>query len=176
MSTHSDPQISRRYAEALFSVVAAQEQTAILEEFNQLLLVLAEPDIKKVFAHPRTPNHRKSELIRLIKLSKPLEQFVLLTVEKSRENFLRQIRNEYEKLVLEAQGMAKAEVIAAVPLTEETLGALQQRLENRSGKKVILQETVDPEIGGGLVIKMEGEIIDGSVKHMLRQFRRTLLQ
>ncbi len=78
--------------------------------------------------------------------------------------------------MLHAQGTAKAVVITAVPLQEATAAELQQRLEKRSGKKVILQETIDPKIGGGLVIKMEGEVIDGSVTHMLRQFRRSLLQ
>ncbi|HHY15576.1 MAG TPA: ATP synthase F1 subunit delta [Firmicutes bacterium] len=176
MSPRSNPQIARRYAEALFSVVAESDQTAILAEFSQLLLVLAEPDIKRVFAHPRTTNRRKSELLSLIGLSKPLEHFILLVVEKSRQDFLPRIKDEYEKLVLHAQGTAKAVVITAVPLQEATAAELQQRLEKRSGKKVILQETIDPKIGGGLVIKMEGEVIDGSVTHMLRQFRRSLLQ
>ncbi len=55
----SNPQIARRYAEALFSVVAESDQTAILAEFSQLLLVLAEPDIKRVFAHP--PHHKPAQ-------------------------------------------------------------------------------------------------------------------
>lgn len=176
MSARLNPQIARRYAEALFAVVPENQLTVILKEFNQLLVVLAEPEIKRVFTHPRTPAYRKSELIRLIKLSKPLEHFILLTVEKSREPFLTQIRNEYEGLVLEAQGTAKAEVITAVPLKAETARELQERLEKRSGKRVILQETVDPNIGGGLVVKMQGEIIDGSVTHILSQFQRSILE
>lgn len=176
MSTRLNPQIARRYAAALFAVVPADKQNTTLEEFKQLLVILSEPHIKRVFFHPFTPAHRKNELIRLINLSQSLEHFVLLTLEKSRENFLTQIEAEFERLVFAAQGMTKAEVISAVPLQANTKEQLQARLEARSGKKVLLHETVDPRIGGGLVVKMEGKIIDGSVANILTRFQREILQ
>ena len=61
MSSLNNSQIAKRYAQALFDVVPAEERTALSEEFQQVLVVLQDPQIKRTFTHPRTSTSRKAD-------------------------------------------------------------------------------------------------------------------
>lgn len=174
MNTMKSTQIARRYAEALFSAISPTDRTNLAEEFRQVLKVFEDQVIADVFNHPRTTLARKSELIRLMKLSKTLENFLLLTVEKSRDQFLPQIESHFQRLVLEAEHTALAEVTSAIPLKTETLERLKDQLQKLVHKTVLLSTKVDSKIGGGLIIKVDGKVIDGSVSHSLKRFQRAL--
>lgn len=174
MSKTKNPQISRRYAEALFAAIPAQDRRMIADELKQVLTVLEDPKIHEVFTHPRTSAAHKNELIRLMKLSRTLENFLLLSVEKSREQFLPSIERHFESLVLEAEQTTIAQIVSAIPLTSETLDGLKQRLQQLAGKTVRLNTSVDPRIGGGIIIKIDGKVIDGSVSHSLNLLQRSL--
>lgn len=174
MSVNTNVQIARRYAQALFDVVPAKERGTVLDEFKQALVVLADPKIHQVFTHPRTSLASKTELIRLMKLTKILENFFFLIVEKSREPFLSAIQKQFEELLLNAEQTSIADIIAAVPLNAETMTSLKKRLEELSGKTVRLNPMIDPTIGGGLIIKIDGKVLDGSVTNSLQRFQRTL--
>ena len=103
-----------------------------------------------------------------------MENFLLLIVEKNRDPFLAQIEREFASLVLTWQKITVAEVVSAVQLSPATLRQLQLQLEQISGKTVQLKTSLNPKIGGGLIIKMDGKVIDGSVAHSLQRFQRSL--
>lgn len=174
MSNLNNSQIAKRYAQALFDVVPAEERTTLTEEFQQALVVLQDPQIRRTFTHPRTSADRKADLIRLMNLSTTMEHFLLLIIEKNRDQFLPQIEKELSALVLKSQQITVAEVISAVELKEQTLNQLKVQLEQLSRKTVQLKTSVDPKIGGGLIIKIDGKVMDGSVNHSLQRFQRSL--
>ncbi|MCK9525518.1 MAG: ATP synthase F1 subunit delta [Limnochordia bacterium] len=176
MSITRHSQVAKRYAEALFATLVQSEQTtsSINEELKNVLTVLQDPKVQSAFLHPKTSRERKGQLIRLMKLSPIAENFLLLLVEKSRETLLPSIVYHFEQLVLNADRTAIADVVAAVPLTSETLEGLKQRLSILTGKSIRLQTKVDPSIGGGMIIKVDGKVIDGSVNNTLKQFQRSL--
>ncbi len=178
MSTTRHSQVARRYAEALFATLSQsdQEQTirSINDEFVGILEILSDPKVNEVFHHPKTSKERKAQLIRLMNLSPIAENFLLLLVEKSRETLLPSVAYHFEQLVLDADQTTIAEVIAAVPLTSETLDELQQRLHKLTGKTIRLETKIDPSIVGGMIIKVDGKVIDGSVNNTLKQFQRSL--
>lgn len=175
MSTTKTSQIARRYAKALFSASLPADRREMAQEFKQVLAVLEDPKVHDAFHHPRTSKEQKRELIRLMQLSTIMESFLSLVVEKSREAFLPAIASHFEELVLEAQQTTLAEVISAVPLNEGTIQGLKQKLSTITGKTVLLRTNVDPTIGGGMIIKVDGKVIDGSVTHTLQQFQRSLV-
>lgn len=174
MSRMKSSQIARRYAEALFTSISPSSRQPLLEEFKQVLIILDDVKVHEVFTHPRTSVERKSELIRFMGLSKAMENFLLLTVEKSREQFLTQIEGHFHELVLEAEKTALAEVVTAIPLAPKTIEQLKQQLQNLINKTVLINTTVDPRIGGGMIIKVDGKVIDGSVQHSLKRFQQAL--
>lgn len=176
MSGAKNSQVSRRYAEALFAAVSPADRALVLDEFQDVLTVLSDPQICEVFNHPRTSRTNKNELIRLMKRSKTMENFLLLIVEKSREQYLPAIRLHFEQQVLKAKQTTLAEVISAVPLTPETLQELTKKLGKLTQKTVLISSKVDPQIVGGMIVKVDGKVIDGSVSHTLKQFQRALSQ
>lgn len=175
MSMIKHSQVAKRYAEALFSTINEDMQDQINAEFKQVVQILADPKINDVFYHPRTSKERKGELLKLMKLSINLENFLLLVIEKSRETLLPSIAHFLEQLVLQAQHTSIAEVISAVPLKTETLDELKAKLSDLMGKTIRISTVVDPSIGGGLTIKVDGKIIDNSVSHTLSQFQKSLI-
>ena len=177
MSVTKHSQVAKRYAEALFSTIVDSDQAPVRvsAEIQQVLSILGDSKINSVFHHPKTSKERKGELVKLMNVSPITESFLLLVVEKSREALLPSIAYHFEQLVLEAQQTTIAEVVSAIPLATETLEGLTERLQQLTGKTVRLETKIDPSIGGGMIIKVDGKVIDGSVSHTLRQFKRSLI-
>ncbi len=175
MSVNKQSQVAKRYAEALFGTLNPTDHSDINEELRQVVLILADPKVYEAFHHPKTPKERKSELIKLMGLSSVAENFFLLITEKSRDTLIPSIAHHFEELVLAAQQTTKAAITSAVPLPDATLGELKEKLHKLTGKTVLLETKIDPSIGGGMIIKVDGKVIDGSVSHTLRKFHRSLL-
>ncbi|WP_461362833.1 ATP synthase F1 subunit delta [Candidatus Darwinibacter acetoxidans] len=175
MNITRDSQIAYRYAKALFLAAAHTDRAALHEEYQRVLSVLGDPLIHQVFFHPRTSRERKAQLIGLMKLSDIMENFLLLVVEKGREALLPAIGHYFERQVLQDQGMAVAEVTSAISLSEGQLEELRQKLSGLTGKEVLLRTHVDPRIGGGLVIEVDGKVVDASLKSRLKRFERSLI-
>ena len=169
-------QLSKRYAQALYEVLPPQTLQSAVSEFKQATAVLQDPQIREVFFHPRTPMNQKAQLVKLMDLSPILENFFLLTIEKSRDRLLPSMLDEFEKLVLAAHKTTTAQVLSAVPLQPQTVERIKRQLERMSGKTVVLESTVDPNMGGGLIIKMDGYVIDGSVNSSLQLLTKELLE
>lgn len=174
MNITRNSQIANRYARALFSA-AGEARAALDEELQKVLKVLEDPLISKVFYHPRTDRSRKAELVRLMKLSTVLENFLLLVVDKGREPLLPLMQRDFERLVLEEQNTTIAEVTSAVEMSSEEQAELQRRLSKLTGKRVLIRTQVHPGIGGGLVIKVDGKVINASLKHRLDLFAQSLI-
>jgi F-type H+-transporting ATPase subunit delta len=102
-------------------------------------------------------------------------RFLALAVERRRETILGEIYGEYQRLANEARNILPVQVTAAVPLTDPERAALATALSNRTGKNVTLEVDVDPEIMGGLMLRMGDTVIDGSVRSRLKQLRSRLL-
>ena len=173
MSRHTN-QIAKRYAAALFQSVPKADVRSVGEEFQTLIKVLEDPKVQGVFMHPRTGTERKQELIRLMGFSPTLENFLLFVVEKGREAWLEQIAQEFELLVLDSEQKTMAEVTSAVTLSDEVLEELEAKLSRLTAKTVLVRTNIDPAIGGGLVIKVDGRVIDGSVRNTLQKLKYRL--
>ncbi len=82
----------------------------------------------------------------------------------------------YRRLYCKDQGIADAKVTSAATLESEQLRLLQEKLESISGKKVLLQQKIDPSVLGGLLVDMDGRQYDGTVKGRLSDLRRKLTE
>lgn len=174
MNSTRDSQVAKRYAEALFQAAAQVDRTKLRQEFQDLLTILADEKVHHTFHHPRATREQKNQLIKLMNLSPIMENFLLLVVEKSREGLLAAIGQYFEELVLAEQHTTLADVISAVPLTDQNRKELQDKLESLTGKTVLLRTQIDPKIMGGLVVKIDGKVIDGSIKQTLHKLQQSL--
>jgi F-type H+-transporting ATPase subunit delta len=165
--------VAKRYARAFL-------ETASEEEIIELLQIRDELERGKTLFYLSLPSfsiNKKEEFLFsfLPALSENLKRFLLLLLRKRRIALLPEIIEELLRLKREREGIAEALVRSAIPLLPEERERLGKILENRLGKRIILQEEVDPSLIGGLTVEVEGDMIDASLKGFLIRLRERLI-
>lgn len=176
-----DLRASRRYATALFQTAQKQNSLDAVQKDLALILQLMEqtPALRNMWESPLLPGGRKRDLIdRLFanSVDKLTLSFLRLLVDKRREEILETVEREMRDLADAAHHLVRAEAIFAIAPTPAEQSDLQRSLEQRTGEQVNLTVQVDPAILGGVVVRMQDTIIDGSVRGTLERLREQLLQ
>jgi len=172
--------VVRRYAAALFS--AARKAGVIDRVESDLGLVSyvldSSPALADAIESPVIPPEKKHDIIRDIfggNVHEITLSYLLLLVDKRREEAIRQTEEEYIKFANKARGIVDAEVTTAVHLDESEETRIQAKLNAMTGKQVRLIKTVDPNIIGGVLVRIGDTVIDGSIKGQLAALREQLL-
>lgn len=105
---------------------------------------------------------------------KVLDNFVKVLAENNDLRLYDQIEQEFHKLDLAKQGIKPVQVTSAHPLNKENEKAILDELNKLVKGKVELNKQVDERLIGGVVIRMEDQVIDASVKNQLEQLKETL--
>jgi F-type H+-transporting ATPase subunit delta len=174
-----------RYARALFDVVlkeggdaAVQKAQTELQEFAALFT--SEP-LAHILGNPAIPVSKKKGLAAALvatagPVSPPLAKTIVILAEKDRLTLLPGIARAYAERVMDHLKIVRGEVTTAVPLSAETLGALERGLAKATGRKVVLQARVDPSIIGGVVTRLGSTVYDGSVTTQLQRMKQALVE
>ncbi|MGF7183930.1 F-type H+-transporting ATPase subunit delta [Desulfitispora alkaliphila] len=171
--------VARRYAHALFQL--AQEKKIldqVQDELTQVVATIEENDkLKSILEHRLIPEGEKRELIKKsfgqFLLPETLN-FIMLTIDKKRETYLKEILGQYKLYADEARNLYRAEVTAASQLTPAHVSDLESKLSKLTGKEVKVTVNVNPELIGGLIVKLGDKVIDGSVTKRLEMLQRNL--
>lgn len=171
-------QVAKRYARAMFEVASAQGAVDRVEEelFALAQTITSSPQLGQWLAHPHVTGEQKKEAFRPV-LSKVMEitgNLLFLLIDRHRESELPAIAAAYKQLADEARGTADAEVTTATPMAEEDQKRLAAVFEKILGKKVRIIHQVDPEILGGVIVRIGDRLYDGSLKTKLHHFQRKL--
>ena len=83
---------------------------------------------------------------------------------------------EFEALVEKAQGIQRAQVTSAVPLTKPELERLHRELERSTKSKINLTTEVDPRLLGGALVRIGDHVIDRSVRTLLSSIEQQLME
>jgi F-type H+-transporting ATPase subunit delta len=171
---------ARRYAEAVFEIGVEQgtvdrwreDLSTIAEYFgdHSLAFILGEPNI--VF-------DRKELIVKDLlasKLQPDALGLALLLVERGLVDLAKRIFTEYDQLYNDYHNQIVAEVTTALPLEAESREMVRRDLQEITGKKILLQERVDPSILGGAIARVGDTLIDGSVKRRLTLLRQQILR
>ena len=102
--------------------------------------------------------------------------FLALLIENHRMPVIFRIRLEYERLWEEENRTLPVEITSAIALDEQTTEALGKTIGERAGRKVTLAARVDPDILGGIIIRVGNSILDASIRNRLEQLRRHVAQ
>ncbi|MBR7161982.1 MAG: ATP synthase F1 subunit delta [Clostridia bacterium] len=169
---------AKEYGKALFLLTEEDGTTeAVAEDLQAVRKLLREnPRYEKLLD---TPALAKEEKLRLIdrafsSLHESVRNLTKLLCEKHSVYQLSRVADAYAVLCDEARGIMRAEVLTAVAMTEKQISALTARLSALTGKKVIIQNTVEPGILGGAVLRYAGKQLDGSLKARLDAFEKNL--
>jgi ATP synthase F1 delta subunit len=105
-----------------------------------------------------------------------LLNFLSLLIENHRMPVIFRIRHEYERLWDEENKTLPVEITSAIALDEETTASLGRTIGEGAGRKVTLAAHVDPDILGGIIIRVGNSILDASIRNRLEQLRRHVAQ
>jgi F-type H+-transporting ATPase subunit delta len=173
--------VARRYARALFAIGVDRGS---FEQLGQELADLAalwgaSPDLRQALENPVFgPAEKRGVLEQLLPRVTPsadVQKFVRLLLDKRRIAALPMIARAYRELADAHAGRVRAEVTSAEPLSPGQTDSVRRSLEQRTGKKVILETRVDPSLIGGLVARVGDLVLDGSVRTQLANLRQRLL-
>ncbi|NLY11934.1 MAG: ATP synthase F1 subunit delta [Firmicutes bacterium] len=167
--------VANRYAQALFDVSLPEEREKLCSTLTEVAKILNQPQFKNYLMHPRVTLDKKREFIQVMKLSTILEKFLLLVLDKGRINIVHEIATCFEHLVAQEKNSTKAKVVSAVELTNEALVRIKSKLENLTGKSVEVNNIVSSDVIGGLVIEVEGKVIDSSLARSIEQLKKSAL-
>jgi F-type H+-transporting ATPase subunit delta len=161
---------SKRYSQAVFELALERNE---LDKWQIDLGALDDlaKDIELVSAmdNPKFSYENKIKLLanQIKSVSKLAANLACLLVNKGSFRMLSEIYSEYRLMLDSYRGIEKAEVITAIPLEENEISSLAQQLGIMSGKKINLSLLVDPQIIGGIIVRIGGKIIDGSTRSQL---------
>jgi F-type H+-transporting ATPase subunit delta len=102
--------------------------------------------------------------------------FLSLLIENHRMPVIFRIRQEYERLWEEENRTLPVEITSAIALDDATTESLGKTIGERAGRKVTLAARVDPDILGGIIIRVGNSILDASIRNRLEQLRRHVAQ
>jgi F-type H+-transporting ATPase subunit delta len=100
--------------------------------------------------------------------------FLGVLAKNGRKNQLQPVIRAFRRLAAEHRGETTAEVVTAHPLKDDQLSALKQQLRARAGRDVAVETRIDPEILGGIVIKMGSQMIDASIRTKLNRLAEAM--
>lgn len=166
-----------RYANAVFSLAQEQETVERWSDDLQVLKALvSDSDVTAYLNNPRIPmSDRLAFVDRALDGAQPeAKRLGRMLVERRRLLIVLEMVAAYEELVLEAQGIAIADVTTAVEMDAATEQAAAEKISEIAGQQVELRTHVDPSIMGGIVVRIGDNLIDGSVSSQLHRLQEKL--
>jgi F-type H+-transporting ATPase subunit delta len=104
-----------------------------------------------------------------------LRNLAKLLVVRNRTNLIPQIREIFEDQVRAERGITVAQVTTSEPLTADEEALVREKLAAMTGNTIEITATVDPDIIGGIVVRIGDQVIDGSVRNKLERMRTRLV-
>jgi F-type H+-transporting ATPase subunit delta len=173
-------EVAEVYARALFEV--AKERGVLdpvhdqLDEFADA--VASNRDMQMFFFSPYfSTDEKKDALGRAVTDADPsFTNFLEALLERHRMPALFRIRARYDQMWEEENKLLPVEVTSAVALDENLVESIGERIREQTGETVELSSRVDPDILGGVVLRVGNFILDASIRNRLEQLRKQVAQ
>lgn len=173
--------VGGRYARALFILTERRGETLrALEDLKGIGEALAPGSRAGVLlGTPQVPmaDKRRVLLERLDgRVVRSVTLFIDLLLRKNRLRELAHVVNAFEAIVEHQQGILRAQVVSAVPLSSAETDRLHAELERSTKSKIKLTADIDPSLVGGALVRIGGHVVDRSVRTLLEQIERQLAE
>lgn len=171
--------IVNRYATALFDIAFDKGAMIQFEEEARMIKKVfdEEPEYIKLLSHPSIIEEEKIELVEKAFTGQVSDEFIglmALMIKKSRTEYLIRVLEQFIYMAKEASGVLTAQVISAMPLTNQQLAQIKSNIEKNTGKTIEMDTTVDPSIIGGLIVRVGDKVVDGSIKGQMDALKSQL--
>lgn len=172
-------QVIKEYAEALFELsqetgntdeisAALDTVSALMEENPEYLDFLSSPNI------PKAERVGSVEQAFEGKIHEYVLSLLSILCDRGRIRNLSECISEYRQLCDEANRISVAEVVSAVELSDSEKSSLTVKLEKLCGNTVVLSCKTDASILGGMIVTVDGKVIDGSIRHKLHELKEVM--
>lgn len=173
--------VNERYAGSLYEVAREDGNIPlILEQLSAVAEGMRQtPEFLKLLQTPSISlTDKKAILTKAFsgKVDQYLLNFLMLITEKGRVGGLLEMQEAYKQRYYDEQGICEVRVTTAVPLDDVLTGKLQAKLETITGKKVMMNQIVDPKIMGGVVLGLGNQQIDTSIRTKLSELAQKMTQ
>jgi F-type H+-transporting ATPase subunit delta len=172
--------LAGRYASALFDLARDERQIeAVSSSLDLLAQALADShDFCELVSSPLIDRAEARKafaaVARELSLDPIAANFLGVLAKNGRKNQLQNVIRAFRRLAAEHRGEATAEVVTAHPLNDDQLAALKQQLRGRIGRDVAVETRTDPEILGGIVVKLGSQMIDASIRTKLNRLAEAM--
>jgi F-type H+-transporting ATPase subunit delta len=172
--------LAGRYASALFDLAREQRQIETvsrgLDSLNQALV--DSKDFSELVSSPLVSRDQAGRTFAAVAPDLGLDpitaNFLGVLARNGRKNALRAVIRSFRRLAADHRGEITAEVLTARSLNDDQLGALKQQLRTRAGRDVTIAAEVDPDILGGIVVKLGSQQIDASIRTKLNRLAQMM--
>ena len=174
--------VARRYAKAI--VELAREENSLDMYGKELRTVLAvfkgAPEIYRVLLNPMYKIGERMALIEKVAssigASAHITRLLGILVERRKINRLEDVVEAYSRYEDEFIGRVRAQVESTEPLPEPLMEEIRQKVASATGKSVILTQKSNASLIGGLVIRIDNTILDGSIRTQLDRMKEKILE
>jgi ATP synthase F1 delta subunit len=168
------------YARSLFEVAQEQDKLDLVrEQLGAFADALGENrDLQVFFFSPYFATKEKQDgLDRVVSDADPvILNFLKLLIEKHRMPVVFRIRANYDAMWEEENKLLPVHITSAVELDSATVEQLGDRISEQTDRKVELSSNVDPDILGGIVVRVGNSVLDASVRNRLEQLRKQVVK
>ncbi|HEY7025913.1 MAG TPA: F0F1 ATP synthase subunit delta [Candidatus Limnocylindrales bacterium] len=170
---------ARRYAEAAFEIAERDKNMETwLAQLDRLAAALTDDEVVRRLEDPETPVERRQVVFEALfsdgQMLPQVNNLVGLMLRRRRLEMVGAVDREFRRLYNRREGIHEAVATSAAKLDAQEVNALRSRLEQMTGGKVELTFNVDPQLLGGVQVRLGDLLIDGSVRGRLERLRNKL--
>jgi F-type H+-transporting ATPase subunit delta len=171
-------EIAEVYGRSLFEVASERAKTdEIREQLGSFADALDDNrDLAVFFFSPYFSSQEKKQGLGnlLDGADETFVNFLELLIEKHRMPAIYRIRRVYDSLWEQEHKVLPVQIATAIPLDEGVARQLGEQIEKTTGQRIELTASVDPEILGGIVLRVGNSILDASIRNRLENLRKAV--
>jgi len=169
-------EIAQVYARSLFEVAEEHDKLdEVRDQIGQFADALGESrDLQTFFFSPYfSTEEKKKGLASALEGADPVvENFLALLIENHRMPVLFRVRRELDQMWREVNQLLPVQITSAVELDRAVTQQIGDEIGRQTGRTVELTSTVDPDVLGGLVVRVGNSILDASIRTRLERLRK----
>lgn len=173
--------VAKKYGRAIYEIAYEQKSLEKTEEELKLIVETIEgnKEFKAFLNHPFLTKDAKKDTIKKLfadKVAPVVLQFCYVVIDKDRFDLLPDMVEVYTALAHEGLGIEEALVTSAFPLSKGQAETLKEKLQELTGKKIVMKQKVDQALIGGFTVQIGDRFIDGSVARQLTTLKAKIMQ
>ncbi|MDX1667395.1 MAG: ATP synthase F1 subunit delta [Saprospiraceae bacterium] len=170
--------IASRYARSLIELASSEDKLErVMQDVRTFYKVTKNRDFYLLLKSPIISAEQKIGVVEKL-FSKECDiltmEFLKLLIRKGREAYLPEIATEFIGQYRELNGISSVRIRAAASLDKKQVNAIVEKLEEGvlKGRKIEIQEVIDPELVGGFVLEFDNQLYDASIISQLEEMKK----